>query len=126
MVVPRILRSFSEALVNLWAGIRNLISQHHTLFFATFFYASIRIGITFCSMFWTSIYRFVILTRNAVQTASSQASGLSLLSGFSVVNSIFPVYELFVFLSTLMVVKSVALGYAFLRAAYKTIPLKAT
>lgn len=126
MYVPRILRSFVEALVNLWACIRNFATQHHTLFFATFFYTAIRLGIAFCAMFWTSIYRFAILTRNAVLNANGQATGLNLLPALSVVNSIFPVYELFLFLGTLLTVKSFALLYAFLRGLYKNIPFKAT
>lgn len=123
---PELFDSFGSFFSRIWTFSRNYIERYHHTFFLSFAFIAVRLGIYFCSLFWTSIYRFIVLTRNAITTVSSNAGGLSALQAFDLVNTIFPVYELFVFLSTLLTIKSVYLGYSFLRGLYKQIPFKAT
>lgn len=126
MLVPVFLSSIFQSLTRLWAYIRTQISRHHTLFFSLCAFVALRIAFGVNSILYTSLYRLAVNLSQAIRSGNSYAGGLSFLSTFSLVNTIFPVYETFLFLSTLLTVKGMLLVYSFIRNLYKNIPLKAT
>lgn len=115
-----------NGLTRLWTFIRNELERHHALYLFGFAYTAVRLGVYIVSSLFTSIYRVAVLSAQSITSANSQAGGLSFLEYFGLVNSIFPVQETFVFLGTVLTVRTALWGYVFLRTLYKNIPLKST
>ena len=124
--VPFVWQTVFNAFTRLWTFIRNQFERHHTLFFVGLAFTAVRLGVYIVSHLFTFIYRVAVFSAQSITSANTQAGGLSFLEYFGLVNSIFPVQETFVFLGTILTIRSVLWGYVFLRTLYKNIPLKAT
>lgn len=126
ILIPPFLNTFFSALTRLWSAVFNFLRRHHLLFFFTIVYLTTRVGLLLSASLFATLHKFVMLYRVSVQSGAAHTSGLNLLSAFSIVNAMFPVHELFVFLLTILQVKSACMLYATLRSLYKNIPLKST
>lgn len=124
--VPSLFVEFGSFFSRVFAFCRNQFERHHVGFLFGLCYIAVRIGIYVSSSLFSSLYRVAVLTTHAVSSTGSASDGLSALSYFGLVNSIFPVEETFVFMGTVLTVRSAVWFYAFIRAVYKNIPLKAS